>query len=84
MTMQLIKKFDEVFKNANLPLKLRPYEIVITSSSSGLIEFLPDTLSIDAIKKYLLPYKMPFYTFFYENEDFTFGNSCFTASMRCK
>ena len=67
MTMQLIKKFDEVFKNANLPLKLRPYEIVITSSSSGLIEFLPDTLSIDAIKKYLLPYKMPFYTFFYEN-----------------
>ena len=51
MAMQLIKRFDEVFKGANIPLKLRPYEILITSSSSGLIEFLPNTNSIDGCKK---------------------------------
>ena len=38
LTMQLIKKFDEIFKKENLPLQLHPYEIVITSSSSGIIE----------------------------------------------
>lgn len=53
MTMQLIKRFDDVFKLADIPLKLRPYEILITSSSSGLIEFLPNTISIDALKKNL-------------------------------
>jgi phosphatidylinositol 4-kinase B len=53
MTMQLIKRFDDVFKQADIPLKLRPYEILITSPSSGLIEFLPNTISIDALKKNL-------------------------------
>ena len=83
MTMQLIKKFDEIFKNANLPLKLRPYEIVITSSSSGLIEFLPDTLSIDAIKHFLLPYKIPFYKFFKEfyKENFFTAQKNFVESL---
>jgi len=58
MTMQLIKKFDEIFKKENLPLQLYPYEIVITSSSSGIIEYLPDTISIDALKKKLLDKKI--------------------------
>lgn len=30
---------------------MRPYEIFITSSSSGIIEFVPDTISIDSLKK---------------------------------
>jgi len=30
---------------------LRPYDIYVTSSSSGLIEFVTDTVSIDALKK---------------------------------
>jgi phosphatidylinositol 4-kinase len=51
MTMQLIKKYDEIFKSENIPLKLHPYEIIITSNSSGLIEFIPDTISFDALKK---------------------------------
>ena len=49
--MQLIKRFQEVFKEADIPLKLRPYDILITSSTSGLIEFLPNTISIDGLKK---------------------------------
>lgn len=55
MTMQLIKRFDDIFKRAEIPLKLRPYEILITSPSSGLIEFIPNTISIDALKKKIHP-----------------------------
>ena len=51
MTMQLIKKFSEVFQKAEINLKIRTYEILITSSTSGLIEFIPNTNSIDGIKK---------------------------------
>jgi phosphatidylinositol kinase/protein kinase (PI-3 family) len=53
MAMQLIKTFQEVFNTCNMPLKLHPYEILITSSTSGLIEFLPNTISIDGLKKKL-------------------------------
>ena len=56
MTMQLIKKFNEIFQYAEIPLKIKPYEILITSTSSGLIEFLPNTNSIDGIKKKLPSY----------------------------
>jgi len=55
MTMQLIKRFDDIFKTAEIPLKLKPYEILITSPSSGLIEFIPNTISIDALKKKIYP-----------------------------
>ena len=51
--MQLISRFQEVFNKAEIPLKLRPYEILITSSTSGLIEFLPNSISIDGLKKSL-------------------------------
>ena len=54
MAMQLIQKYDEIFKSENLPLKLHPYEIIITSNSSGLIEFIPDTISFDALKKKII------------------------------
>ncbi|KRX05376.1 Protein kinase-like domain [Pseudocohnilembus persalinus] len=49
--MQLIYKMDEIFKKAGLDLWLKPYEIIVTSSSSGIIEFLPNTQSIDGLKK---------------------------------
>jgi len=55
MTMQLIKRFDDIFKNAEIPLKLRPYEIQITSPTSGLIEFIPNSISIDVLKKKIAP-----------------------------
>lgn len=55
MTMQLIKRFDDIFKASEIPLKLKPYEILITSPTSGLIEFIPNTISIDALKKKIAP-----------------------------
>lgn len=47
--MQLIKKLDSIFKKQNI--FLRPYEIIVTSPDSGFIEFIPDTISIDQLKK---------------------------------
>lgn len=46
-----MKRLKEIFEEANLSIYLRPYEIFITSSNSGMIEFVPDTVSLDALKK---------------------------------
>lgn len=51
LVLQLIKKFKSIFDKAGICLKLYPYEILIISKESGIIEFLPNTLSIDQIKK---------------------------------
>jgi phosphatidylinositol 4-kinase len=83
MTMQLIKKYDEIFKSENIPLKLHPYEIIITSNSSGLIEFLPDTISFDALKKKLLENNITFTDFFQKHfgDDFEECQKNFTESL---
>ena len=51
LSMQLIKLMSDIFKKAELPLQLITYEIIITSRTSGLIEFIPDSISIDGLKK---------------------------------
>ena len=40
-----------IFKNARIPLYIRPYEIIVNSPSSGIIECVPNTLSVDSLKK---------------------------------
>ena len=47
--LQLIKKFEEIFKSVDIFVK--SYEVIITSSTSGLIEFLNNSDSIDGILK---------------------------------
>lgn len=51
--MQLIKKFNEIFHTAYVNLYLKPYEIIVTSENSGLLEYCPNTLSMDSFKKFL-------------------------------
>ena len=48
---QLLFQFDSIFKAAALPVWLRPYDILAVSASGGLIEAIPDTISLDALKK---------------------------------
>lgn len=48
---RLIQEFSRIFERAKLPLWLRAYQIISTSSDSGLIETLVDAKSIDSIKK---------------------------------
>jgi len=48
LAIQLITQFQKIFQKAKLPLYLRPYHILVTSSTSGLIEtglFTPVFLS---------------------------------------
>lgn len=49
---RLIQEFARMFDRALIPCWLRAYEIISTSSDSGLIETLTDALSIDSIKKH--------------------------------
>ena len=59
MAMQLIKRLQQIFRRTSHKLYLRPYEILITSSSSAVIEFMPDTISLNALKKKMLAMKEP-------------------------
>lgn len=49
---RLIQEFSRVFDRANIPCWLRAYQIISTSSDSGLIETLTDSISIDSLKKH--------------------------------
>ena len=51
MAMQIIRKFKTIFEENNLNLYLRPYEIIVTSSNSGILEFIPDTMALDGLKR---------------------------------
>lgn len=49
--MQLIKYYQTAFKEAKLPSWLFTYTILSTSQSTGLIELIPDAISLDGLKK---------------------------------
>lgn len=49
--MQLIYKFTDIFLDAHLDLYLRPYEIIVLNESSGILEFVTNSVSIDGLKK---------------------------------
>ena len=49
---RLIQECSRIFERSNTPVWLRAYQIISTSSDSGLIETLTDARSIDAIKKH--------------------------------
>ncbi|POM57803.1 Phosphatidylinositol 3 and 4-kinase-like protein, partial [Phytophthora palmivora] len=49
--MQLITTFQTIFRESGLPLWLRPYRIVSTGRTCGLLETITDAQSLDALKK---------------------------------
>ncbi|GBG34892.1 Phosphatidylinositol 4-kinase [Hondaea fermentalgiana] len=48
---QLIALFDSVYREDGLPLRLHPYDVLAVSPDSGLIQAVPDTISLDSLKK---------------------------------
>jgi hypothetical protein len=50
LAMQVISTFYEIFAEAQLPVWLRPYEVLVTSNRTALIEMVPNAPSIHAIK----------------------------------
>ena len=83
LAMQMIKLFNEIFKKAQISLKIHPYEILITSSSSGLLEFLSNTSSIDGIKKAMVTKSKNLNLFYrkYFNDDFEEAQKNFVESL---
>eukprot|EP00808_Paulinella_micropora_P026087 g1012.t1 len=51
LAMQLIVFLDRIWRRAGIPLLLRPYGVLPTSPSSGVIETVVDANSIDSLKK---------------------------------
>ncbi|CAD8089319.1 unnamed protein product [Paramecium sonneborni] len=49
--IQMMKQFNKIFKEAEVNLYLRPYQIIVTSANSGIVEYIPNTISIDGLKK---------------------------------
>ena len=53
---QLIKACALTLDNEKVPVRLPAYDVVATGPDSGLIEALPDTVSLDALRKHDLAY----------------------------
>mmetsp|Transcript_14026 Transcript_14026/g.26258 ORF Transcript_14026/g.26258 Transcript_14026/m.26258 type:complete len:614 (+) Transcript_14026:1-1842(+) len=71
LAMQFIRRVKTAFEASNLSLWLRPYEIMIISDNAGLIEYVPDTLSLDAVKKRTQGYT-DLVNFFFQHLDIQF------------
>ena len=53
MAVQLVAMCSDVFREAGLPLWLRPFEVLATSSHSALIEVITDAPSLHTLKSRL-------------------------------
>ncbi|KAH9951935.1 kinase-like protein [Amylocystis lapponica] len=51
LAVQLIKEFENIWKEENCPCWVRYFRILITGNSSGLVETITDAVSIHSIKK---------------------------------
>jgi Phosphatidylinositol 3- and 4-kinase/Phosphoinositide 3-kinase family, accessory domain (PIK domain) len=51
LAMQIIKKSKELLDQEKISVYLRPYDILIVSNNSGIIECVPDAVSLHAVKK---------------------------------
>lgn len=51
LASQLIRQFAKVFEEFQVPAFLRPYDVVAITSTSGLVEAIPDTISLDSLKR---------------------------------
>jgi phosphatidylinositol 4-kinase len=48
---QLIRQFASIFRSSKVPVWMRPYDILAVTPDAGLIEAIPDTISLDSLKK---------------------------------
>ncbi|KAL7509620.1 hypothetical protein ACHAXN_006556 [Cyclotella atomus] len=51
LASQLIQRMALILAKANVPVWLKPYEIVALTGRGGIIECVPDTISIDSLKR---------------------------------
>jgi len=51
LAVSFVAQLGRIWSHAKLPLRLRPYTILATSPTTGLIEVVPDAKSLDSIIK---------------------------------
>eukprot|EP00931_Biecheleriopsis_adriatica_P059609 TRINITY_DN35690_c0_g1_i1.p1 TRINITY_DN35690_c0_g1~~TRINITY_DN35690_c0_g1_i1.p1 ORF type:complete len:948 (+),score=211.76 TRINITY_DN35690_c0_g1_i1:426-2846(+) len=51
LASQIIEQFSAIFQEAGLPLWLKATKVLVTSSTAGFLEFIHDSISVDAMKK---------------------------------
>lgn len=51
--MQLMTRVRDLFTSLGVRAYLRPYGISVTARNAGLIEYISDSISLDALKKRL-------------------------------
>ena len=71
---QLLAESAHILRQARVPVWLRPYEILATSQSAGLVQAVPDTISLDALKR-ADPYFTDLNTWFEKHFGGTDGSS---------
>jgi phosphatidylinositol 4-kinase len=49
--LQLIEEADRIWKESGLDIFVKPFRIMVTSNSSGLIEMVRNTISVHSLKK---------------------------------
>jgi phosphatidylinositol 4-kinase len=48
---QLLRQFAHIFRVAHVPAYVRAYDILATQADGGLIQAIPDTISLDSLKR---------------------------------
>ncbi|CAD8075160.1 unnamed protein product [Paramecium sonneborni] len=83
LIMQVIQKMNEIFRSAQLNLYLKPYEIIVVSENSGILEFVQNTISMDGLKKYLVKQKLTMLQFYkqYFDSEFYQAQKNFVESL---
>jgi phosphatidylinositol 4-kinase B len=51
LALQLISEMHLIWQEESVAVRVYPFRILITSDQSGLIETIPDSVSIHSIKK---------------------------------
>ena len=81
--MQLIIQFQKIFMESEIAVTLVPYRILAVSPSSGFIEAIPSSISLDSLKKQHLNLLNFFVRAFGEPSEITFkeAQSNFVKTM---
>lgn len=85
--MQLISFFKQTFVQAGIDIWLYPYDILATGIDCGILECVPDAVSIDGLKKSLPADRITLYDFFLlqfgdnKSKRFKMARQCFMRSL---
>jgi phosphatidylinositol 4-kinase B len=81
LSLQLLNLFKRIFDDEKLPIYIRPYEAIILSNESGLLETLTDSISLDGLKKKGKYSLLEYFQCIYEENEFKKKQNNFVESL---